>query len=368
MKQRYLSLDFLRGLTIFGMVFSAIIPYGVLPAWMYHIQNPPPSHELDIAVTGGAHFRPCCFRLFSGAGHNGNADDFGRVDACFFGKVGFGNRAEHLLRRFSAGKMVKQFRVFQLNHVYPARAARGNHRQHAAVLQTVDKFVAFFHNGKVGGKIGIKNFIKAKMAQGCNHFAGYNAARLHAKLLADSDAHGRRGLYDNNLVRVVDGIPDFFGVVAFHNRAGRANAGTLAAEAARYLAEVQFKRGGNNGIKAAVGKAVNIHALYIAANADAAAAEDAFFLVAYKARVAAVNGMGFARAAFKADFTQAEVGGNFLQFAVAAFLAGQAVFRMVGKQKLPSATGYTQEATRLLAPLASTTHRRQAPSGASSGW
>lgn len=52
MKQRYLSLDFLRGLTIFGMVFSAIIPYGVLPAWMYHIQNPPPSHELDIAVTG----------------------------------------------------------------------------------------------------------------------------------------------------------------------------------------------------------------------------------------------------------------------------------------------------------------------------
>lgn len=52
MKQRYLSLDFLRGLTIFGMVFSAIIPYGVLPAWMYHIQNPPPTHELDMSVSG----------------------------------------------------------------------------------------------------------------------------------------------------------------------------------------------------------------------------------------------------------------------------------------------------------------------------
>ncbi|MBP9583943.1 MAG: DUF5009 domain-containing protein, partial [Bacteroidales bacterium] len=37
--KRYLSLDLLRGLTIFGMVFSAIIPYGVLPDWMYHIQK-----------------------------------------------------------------------------------------------------------------------------------------------------------------------------------------------------------------------------------------------------------------------------------------------------------------------------------------
>ena len=52
MKQRYLSLDFLRGLTIFGMVFSAIIPYGVLPRWMYHIQNPPPAHELNTGITG----------------------------------------------------------------------------------------------------------------------------------------------------------------------------------------------------------------------------------------------------------------------------------------------------------------------------
>lgn len=50
--RRYLSLDFLRGLTIFGMVFSAIIPYGVLPAWMYHVQNPPPTHELNMSVSG----------------------------------------------------------------------------------------------------------------------------------------------------------------------------------------------------------------------------------------------------------------------------------------------------------------------------
>lgn len=50
--KRYLSLDLLRGISIFGMVFSAIVPYGVLPAWMYHIQDPPPLHVLDTSISG----------------------------------------------------------------------------------------------------------------------------------------------------------------------------------------------------------------------------------------------------------------------------------------------------------------------------
>ena len=50
--ERYLSLDFLRGLTIFGMVLSAIQPHGVMPGWMYHVQNPPPAHDLDMTVPG----------------------------------------------------------------------------------------------------------------------------------------------------------------------------------------------------------------------------------------------------------------------------------------------------------------------------
>ena len=50
--QRWVALDVLRGLSIFGMVFSAIIPHTVLPAWMYHVQNPPPTHALDISIPG----------------------------------------------------------------------------------------------------------------------------------------------------------------------------------------------------------------------------------------------------------------------------------------------------------------------------
>lgn len=52
MRERYLPLDLLRGLSVFGMVFSAIIPSGVLPPWMYHIQNPPPDHQLNMLQPG----------------------------------------------------------------------------------------------------------------------------------------------------------------------------------------------------------------------------------------------------------------------------------------------------------------------------
>ena len=50
--RRWLALDVLRGLSIFGMVFSAIVPSKVLPAWMYHVQNPPPAHGLDVTISG----------------------------------------------------------------------------------------------------------------------------------------------------------------------------------------------------------------------------------------------------------------------------------------------------------------------------
>ncbi|HOZ20096.1 MAG TPA: DUF5009 domain-containing protein, partial [Bacteroidales bacterium] len=50
--RRFVTLDVLRGVSIFGMVFSAIIPHGVLPGWMYHIQTPPPDHVLDTASYG----------------------------------------------------------------------------------------------------------------------------------------------------------------------------------------------------------------------------------------------------------------------------------------------------------------------------
>ncbi len=47
------ALDSLRGIAIFGMVLSGSISFGgVLPAWMYHAQVPPPLHHFNPALPG----------------------------------------------------------------------------------------------------------------------------------------------------------------------------------------------------------------------------------------------------------------------------------------------------------------------------
>ena len=50
--QRARSLDALRGLSIFLMILSSAIPFGVLPAWMYHAQVPPPAHVFIPTIPG----------------------------------------------------------------------------------------------------------------------------------------------------------------------------------------------------------------------------------------------------------------------------------------------------------------------------
>jgi predicted acyltransferase len=50
--RRILSLDALRGLSILLMVFSSMIPFSVLPSWMYHAQEPPPNHIFNPNLSG----------------------------------------------------------------------------------------------------------------------------------------------------------------------------------------------------------------------------------------------------------------------------------------------------------------------------
>lgn len=49
---RVLSLDALRGLAILMMVLSGVVPYRLLPAWMYHAQLPPPRHVFSPELAG----------------------------------------------------------------------------------------------------------------------------------------------------------------------------------------------------------------------------------------------------------------------------------------------------------------------------
>ncbi|MBP7460879.1 MAG: DUF5009 domain-containing protein [Candidatus Delongbacteria bacterium] len=49
---RFAGLDVLRGFAILGMVLSGVIPFHVLPDWMYHAQLPPPDHRFDPTLPG----------------------------------------------------------------------------------------------------------------------------------------------------------------------------------------------------------------------------------------------------------------------------------------------------------------------------
>ncbi len=49
---RTLSLDAFRGLAILMMVFSGVVPYRLLPGWMYHAQLPPPRHLFSPELAG----------------------------------------------------------------------------------------------------------------------------------------------------------------------------------------------------------------------------------------------------------------------------------------------------------------------------
>ncbi|MBV8885250.1 MAG: DUF5009 domain-containing protein [Chroococcidiopsidaceae cyanobacterium CP_BM_RX_35] len=51
-QRRAYALDALRGFAILAMVLSGTIEYKILPAWMYHAQEPPPTHTFNPSLAG----------------------------------------------------------------------------------------------------------------------------------------------------------------------------------------------------------------------------------------------------------------------------------------------------------------------------
>lgn len=50
--KRAYALDALRGFAVLAMVLSGTIRFGILPAWMYHAQKPPPTHNFNPNLPG----------------------------------------------------------------------------------------------------------------------------------------------------------------------------------------------------------------------------------------------------------------------------------------------------------------------------
>ncbi len=51
-QKRAYALDALRGFAVLTMVLSGTIAYGILPPWMYHAQEPPPTHTFNPHLPG----------------------------------------------------------------------------------------------------------------------------------------------------------------------------------------------------------------------------------------------------------------------------------------------------------------------------
>ena len=143
------------------------------------------------------------------------------------------------------------------------------------------------------------------MTQCRNHFTGNNLTCRNAQLLAQSYAHGRSCLYYNNLLRIIDCIPNLVCIVLFHDSACRADISALAAVGAGAVEQIMLKGSRNHGVEAAAGKAVNTHTLHITANTDAATTENAFFLVAHQRRIAVINSTRPCFATLEAQLTHA---------------------------------------------------------------
>lgn len=52
MNERSYALDAFRGYAILTMVLSGCVVFGILPAWMYHAQTPPPSNLFNPDIPG----------------------------------------------------------------------------------------------------------------------------------------------------------------------------------------------------------------------------------------------------------------------------------------------------------------------------
>ena len=220
------------------------------------------------------------FKFLCGTGHNRNADNVLRINIILFGIVGLKNSTKHLLRRFAGRKMRKHLGEIMLAILDPTGRARSDHRQNTAVLNTLDQFIGFFHNGKVGGNIGIKDLIKAQLLKSGYHLAFHIGADRHIKGFTQSYTDGRSHLNNNMLGGIRHCFPNLIGIILFSQRAGGASHNTLTAGYARSQTQTIIESRADVGGETALVCTNNRDTLPFIANRYATAAKDTFIIIA----------------------------------------------------------------------------------------
>ncbi len=139
-------------------------------------------------------------------------------------KYDFATATEHLLRGFRRRKMLHHIWVLGLHEPNPCRAAGGEERIPIwlfIIEFPAYKFVAFFNNCQVGGKIGIKDIVKANFAQGGDETLDRREFPRYAKILSPGGADSRRDLNDCDDIGIGPRAISLHGIVAFAQRACR---------------------------------------------------------------------------------------------------------------------------------------------------
>ena len=294
--------------------------------------------EVDILVGTVAEFGTGALALLGQAGHNGDAYDILALHANLRGEVVLGDSAEHTLGRLGGRGMTEQVGEVLLVEGDPSGAAAGEHG-HLDVLIASEEFLhaaeklgAFFHDGEVSAPVGVEDIVETEAAEGSGHLAGDDGAGFHAELFAEGDADGGSGLDDDLLGRVGEGLTHVVDVVDEGEGTHGADLDALAAVDAGAVAEFLLEGGSHHRGEAAVDAAEGADALELGAHGLAAAAVDALVHVAVDAEGGVF--LIVALLAFEGDLADAHLGGEGLEFAVAALLALEAVVRVVAKDQL----------------------------------
>lgn len=173
----------------------------------------------------------------------------------------------------------------------PAGRAGSHHRQHAAVRNSSEELIAFFHNGKVGSEVNVEDVVEAEASKCRNHFALGIAADGISEFFADANTRCGSGADDNVLIgvrKVADDVVDF---VLFAKCARGAYFDTLTAADARIVRKVGFKRASDMRVESAGVCADNRDGLIFFAGSHATTAKHALVVVADKIRRARIDGI-----------------------------------------------------------------------------
>ena len=131
---------------------------------------------------------------------------------------------------------------------------------------------------------------------------------------------------------VVDSRKDFIGIVTLNECASGANSSALAAGNASDFREIAVEGATDMGSKTTVVRTDNSGILIVFADRYATAAQDALRIISNKVRSRSLNFR--LQIAAETDMLQAKVFSQFLQLAVLASRAGQALLAVIGKNQL----------------------------------